>query len=82
MTIRVASLLDVEPASTHAAADKCAFYPALFGLVCDVLDDAGAAIYDRIKTEREFDERRARASRRFRDDSIAATSGRTPRRRV
>jgi hypothetical protein len=57
LTIRVASLLDVEyPASAAAAADKCAFYPALFGLVCDVLDDAGVAIYDRIKNKSEFDD--------------------------
>ena len=31
-------------------------YPALFGLVCDVLDDAGTAIYERIKTKSEFDD--------------------------
>ena len=57
LTVRAASLLDVEyPASAAAAADACAFYPALFGLVCDVLDDAGAAIYERIKAKSEFDD--------------------------
>ena len=57
LTIRAASLLDVAyPASAAAAADTCAFYPALFGLVCDVLDDAGAAIYARIKQKSERDD--------------------------
>ena len=57
------------PASAAAAADACAFYPALFGLVCDVLDDAGAAIYERIKAKCEFDDetgaRRATLRRDF-----------------
>jgi hypothetical protein len=70
LTVRAASLLDVEyPASAAAAADACAFYPALFGLVCDVLDDAGAAIYERIKAKSEFDDetgaRRATLRRDF-----------------
>lgn len=70
LTVRAASLLDVEyPASAAAAADACAFYPALFGLVCDVLDDAGAAIYERIKAKCEFDDetgaRRATLRRDF-----------------
>ena len=56
LTVRAASLLDVE-------------YPALFGLVCDVLDDAGAAIYERIKAKCEFDDetgaRRATLRRDF-----------------
>ena len=70
LTVRAASLLDVEyPASAAAAADACAFYPALFGLVCDVLDDAGTAIYERIKAKCEFDDetgaRRATLRRDF-----------------
>ena len=56
LTVRAASLLDVE-------------YPALFGLVCDVLDDAGTAIYERIKAKCEFDDetgaRRATLRRDF-----------------
>ena len=70
LTIRAASLLDaVYPACAVAAADACAFYPALFALVCDVLDDAGAAIYARIKTKSERDDetgaRRPALPRRF-----------------
>ena len=85
LTVRAASLLDVEyPASAAAAADACAFYPALFGLVCDVLDDAGTAIYERIKAVRDAphdDETGARRAT-LRASTGAPTSPRTPRRRV